>query len=83
MFSKNARMRDAPARVSRGLDPISAMSWGRKPVRRGQQGRTSIRMAGIYADRPAIASNKKNSAGAPQAVPHKACKNSSRISPAG
>src|ERR1700712_5751817 len=27
-------MRDTPARYSRGLDPISAMSWGRKPVRR-------------------------------------------------
>jgi hypothetical protein len=52
-------MRNAPARFSRGLDPISAMSWGRKPVRRGQQGRTSIRMAGVYADPPGIASNKK------------------------
>jgi hypothetical protein len=50
-------MRDAPARVSRGLDPISAMSWGRKPVRRGQQGRTSIRMADVYAVAPDKASD--------------------------
>jgi hypothetical protein len=51
-------MRDAPARFSRGLDPISAMSWGRKPVRRGQQGRTSVRMGGVYAVAPDNASDK-------------------------
>jgi hypothetical protein len=58
IFSKNAQKRDAPARLSRGLDPISAMSWGRKPVRRGQQGRTSIRMGGVYAVTPDKASDK-------------------------
>src|SRR5476649_501969 len=52
-------MRDAPARSSRGLDPISAMSWGRKPVRRGQQGRSTIRMGGVYAIAPDIASDKR------------------------
>src|SRR5258708_40368786 len=58
IFSKNARMRDAPVRVSCGLDPISAMSWGRKPVRRGQQGRSTIRMPSVYAIAPDIASDK-------------------------
>src|SRR4051794_4701727 len=49
-------MRDAPARHSRGLDPISAMSWGMEPVRRGQQGRSTIRMGGVYALAPDNAS---------------------------
>jgi hypothetical protein len=33
------KMRDVPARPSRELDPISAMSWGVEPVRRDQQGK--------------------------------------------
>jgi len=40
-------MRDTPARPSRELDPISAMSWGVEPVRRDQQGKSTIRMNGI------------------------------------
>jgi hypothetical protein len=31
------KMRAVPARPSRELDPISAMSWGGEPVRRDQQ----------------------------------------------
>jgi hypothetical protein len=42
-------MRDAPARPSRELDPISAMSWGVEPVRRDQQGKSTIRMRGVYS----------------------------------
>src|SRR5258705_11982903 len=33
-----------PARPSRELDPISAMSWGVEPVRRDQQGKSTIRV---------------------------------------
>src|SRR3981081_1469448 len=33
-----------PARPSRELDPISAMSWGVEPVRRDQQGKSTIRI---------------------------------------
>src|SRR5215212_11044100 len=33
------RCANAPARPSRELDPISAMSWGVEPIRRDQQGR--------------------------------------------
>src|SRR5229473_8516872 len=46
-----------PARPSRELDPISAMSWGVEPVRRDQQGKSIIRMGGVYAIMPEIASN--------------------------
>jgi hypothetical protein len=49
-------MRSAPARPSRELDPISAMSWGVEPVRRDQQGESIIRMRGVYAIAPEIAS---------------------------
>jgi hypothetical protein len=49
-------MRDMPARPSRELDPISAMSWGVEPVRRDQQGKSFIRMRGVYAIVPEIAS---------------------------
>src|ERR1700681_5038660 len=45
-----------PARPSRELDPISAMSWGGEPVRRDQQGKSTIRMGGVYAALPQIAS---------------------------
>src|SRR6266704_4682658 len=47
-----------PARPSRELDPISAMSWGVEPVRRDQQGKSIIRMGGVYALTPEIASDK-------------------------
>jgi hypothetical protein len=42
-------MRAVPARPSRELDPISAMSWGVEPVRRDQQGKSTIRIRGVYA----------------------------------
>src|ERR1700681_4994939 len=45
-----------PARPSRELDPISAMSWGGEPVRRDQQGKSTIRMGGVYTALPQIAS---------------------------
>src|SRR5258708_28879085 len=45
-----------PARPSRELDPISAMSWGGEPVRRDQQGKSTIRMGGVYTALPKIAS---------------------------
>jgi hypothetical protein len=41
------------------FNPISTMSWGVEPVRRGQQGRSLIRMKGVYAALPKIASEKK------------------------
>jgi hypothetical protein len=44
LLLQDAQMRAAPARPSRGLDPISAMSWGGKPVRRDQQGKSIVRM---------------------------------------
>src|SRR3954447_25966444 len=46
---QDAQMRDTPARPSRELDPISAMSWGVGPVRRDQQGKSTIRMPCAYA----------------------------------
>jgi hypothetical protein len=48
-----------PARPSHELDPISAMSWGGEPVRRDQQGKSIIRMQGVYATAGEIASGKK------------------------
>src|ERR1700731_2175035 len=45
-----------PARPSRELDPISAMSWGGEPVRRDQQGKSTIRMGGVSTALPQIAS---------------------------
>jgi hypothetical protein len=53
------KMRAVPARPSRELDPISAMSWGGEPVRRDQQGKSIIRMGGVYATAREIASDKK------------------------
>src|ERR1700738_1274766 len=53
---QDAQMRAVPARPSRELDPISAMSWGGEPVRRDQQGKSTIRMGGVYAALPQIAS---------------------------
>jgi hypothetical protein len=44
-----------PHEPSRGLDPISAMSWGVEPVRRDRQGKSIIRMRGVYAAHPQIA----------------------------
>jgi hypothetical protein len=44
LLLQDAQMRAAPTRPSRGLDPISAMSWGVEPVRRDQQGKSIIRM---------------------------------------
>src|SRR5229473_7910236 len=57
LLLQDAQMRAVPARPSRGLDPISAMSWGVEPVRRDQQGKSIIRMGGVYALTPEIASN--------------------------
>jgi hypothetical protein len=57
-------MRDAPARPPRGLDPISAMSWGVEPVRRDQQGKSTIRMRGVYA----VAPDKASEIGGPTRV---------------
>jgi hypothetical protein len=37
LLLQDAQMRAAPARPSRELNPISAMSWGVEPVRRDQQ----------------------------------------------
>jgi hypothetical protein len=48
-----------PARPSHELDPISAMSWGGEPVRRDQQGKSTIRMQALYATADEIASGKK------------------------
>src|SRR5216684_5751636 len=55
LLLQDAQMRAVPARPSRGLDPISAMSWGVEPVRRDQQGKSIIRMAGVYATTREIA----------------------------
>src|SRR5260370_16719519 len=44
LLLQDARMREVPARPSRELDPISAMSWGVEPVRRDQQGKSTIRI---------------------------------------
>src|SRR5260370_25750645 len=55
LLRQDAQMRAVPARPSRGLDPISAMSWGVEPVRRDQQGKSIIRMAGVYATTREIA----------------------------
>src|ERR1700681_3051198 len=49
-----------PARPSRELDPISAMSWGGEPVRRDQQGKSTIRMGGVYAALPQTASANRS-----------------------
>src|SRR5260370_28177422 len=62
---QDAQMRDMPARPSRGLDPISAMSWGVEPVRRDQQGKSIIRMRSVYAATSDIASDKASRATSP------------------
>src|SRR5216684_4225254 len=56
LLLQDAQMRAAPARPSRELNPISAMSWGVEPVRRDQQEKSTIRMGGVYAAHPEIAS---------------------------
>src|SRR5258707_8782590 len=62
---QDAQMRAVPARPSRGLDPISAMSWGVEPVRRDQQGKSIIRMGGVYPVTPEIASDNPVRAACP------------------
>src|SRR5216684_659958 len=57
LLLQDAQMRAVPARPSRGLDPISAMSWGGEPVWRDQQGKSIIRMGGVYATPGEIASD--------------------------
>jgi hypothetical protein len=37
LLLQDAQMRAAPTRPSRGLDPISAMSWEGKPVGKGSR----------------------------------------------
>jgi hypothetical protein len=51
-------MRAVPARPSRELDPISAMSWGVEPFRRDQQGKRLFEWKAFYAIAREIASNK-------------------------
>jgi hypothetical protein len=51
-------MRAVPARTFARTHPISAMSWGGKPVRRDQQGKSIIRMGGIYTVALQIASEE-------------------------
>jgi len=53
------KLRAVPARPSCALDPISAMSWGVEPVRRDQQGKSIIRMGGVYAIAREIASDNE------------------------
>src|SRR6202051_322358 len=59
LLLQDAQMRAVPARPSRELDPISAMSWGGEPVRRDQQGKSTIRMGGVYTTAREIASGKE------------------------
>src|ERR1700750_479644 len=57
---QDAPERAVPARTfARAINPISAMSWGVEPVRRDQQGRSIIRMGGVYAAAREIARDKK------------------------
>jgi hypothetical protein len=51
-------MRAVPARPSRELDPISAMSWGVEPFRRDQQGKRLFEWEAFYPATREIASNK-------------------------
>src|ERR1700733_6146898 len=46
LLLQDAHKRAVPARLSRELDPISAMSWGGEPVRRNQQGKRLFECAG-------------------------------------
>jgi len=48
-----------PHDLRASLNPISAMSWGVEPVRRDQQGKSIIRIGGVYAAAREIASNKE------------------------
>jgi hypothetical protein len=61
-------MRAAPARPSRGLDPISAMSWGGEPVRHDQQGKRLFECASVYPIAREKASHKKPRDQRPAAV---------------
>jgi hypothetical protein len=45
-------MRDAPARICCELDPISAMSWGRKPVRRVNKAERHVEWPAFTPIRP-------------------------------
>jgi hypothetical protein len=62
-------MRAVPARPSREFNPISAMSWGVEPVRRDQQGKSTIRMGGVYATAGKIASDKNRAINAHRPSP--------------
>src|SRR5450631_3964154 len=55
-FSKMRKCAKCPHDLRAGLNPISAMSWGVEPVRRVQQGKSIIRMGGVYAHLSEIAS---------------------------
>src|SRR5476651_26167 len=57
-FSKRRKSAPCPHDLRAGLNPISAMSWGGEPVRRDQQGKSTIRMGGVYTASPEIASDK-------------------------
>src|ERR1700704_3655669 len=58
LLLQDAQMRAVPARPSRELDPISAMSWGVEPFRRDQQGKRLFEWKAFYAIAREIASNK-------------------------
>src|SRR4051794_2918708 len=58
LLLQDAQMRAVPARPSRELDPISAMSWGVEPFRRDQQGKRLFEWKAFYAATREIASNK-------------------------
>src|SRR5579862_6031799 len=60
-----------PHDLRAGLNPISAMSWGSEPVRRDQQGKSIIRMGGVYIATPDIASDKPIRTKYPERSPRK------------
>src|SRR5664279_2911885 len=51
-----ANARCARTNIRASVNPSSAMSWGVEPVRRDQQGKSIVRMRGVYAVAPKIAS---------------------------
>jgi len=58
-FSKMRECAKCPHDLRASVNPISAMSWGVEPVRRVQQGRSIVRMAGVYTALPGIASETR------------------------
>jgi hypothetical protein len=56
---QDAQKRAVPARPSRRLDPISAMSWGGGAVSARSTRQTIIRMSNVYADQSKIASENE------------------------